>query len=143
MHYGRFAGGEENGEKSTASATDTLYLVWFLLDTTLCSRNNPPHLAASAAASPVRARPLGEAHAIFAGLDRAMHQSGLRRPRPLAARSSFRSQRRFGILPVMRQPAAGRTSTHRPTPPHEAALARRPSAAPAPSSMTEIFGHRA
>src|SRR5262249_46558339 len=77
-------------------------------------------------------------------LDRAMYQSSLRRARPLVARSSLGSQRRFGILPIMRQPAPGRPSTDRPAPPHEAADARGASAA-APSSaltVTKVKGRR-
>src|SRR5262245_8495651 len=47
MHYGRFTIPRERREKFTAFATLPQYLVWFLLDTTVRTRNNPPHLAAS------------------------------------------------------------------------------------------------
>ena len=85
------------------------------------------------------ARPLGEAHAIFAGLDRAMYQSGLRRARSLVARSSFRSQRGFGILPFVRKHLAGGSPTHRPAPAHEAARSRRAPAYPPSSAVTGGF----
>src|SRR5262245_21217829 len=59
MHYGRFAIAREAHEKSTASATLPLYLVWFLLDTTRPSRNNPGILLLQAASRFLARRPLG------------------------------------------------------------------------------------
>ena len=130
--------------KIHSSATLPLYLVCFLLDTTLPSRNNPPHLAG------FRPRDVpigvnghwGEAHAIPAGMDCAMHQSGVLRTWPLVARSSFRSQCWFGILPVVRQLIAGGAAAHRPAPPYEASFARRAPATPASPALTETCGPR-
>lgn len=81
------------------------------------------------------ARPLGEAHAISSGLDCAVHQSGLSRPRSLASRPSLRSQRWFGVLPLLRQQLAGGSPAHWPTPSHEAAHPCCPPAPPPPAKI--------
>ena len=122
------------------SATLPPYLVCFCLDTTVGSRNNPPHLVAFGRRSACsRARPLGEAHAIPAGLDRSVHQSGLRRSRTLVARAPLRPQRRLGILPFLRQLAASRASADRSALAYEAAPAHRASAASSTPSLAPNF----
>jgi hypothetical protein len=81
----------------------------------------------------------GGAHAIPAGLDRSVHQSGLRRSRPLVARAPLRAQRRLGILPFLRQLAASGASADRSAPAYEAAPAHRASAASSTPSLARNF----
>jgi hypothetical protein len=65
----------------------------------------------------------GKHDAILAGLDCAVHQSGMLRARTLVAGVSFRSQRWAGILPQLRKFAASSTAADRAAPSHEAAFA--------------------
>jgi len=64
-----------------------------------------------------------------------MHQPGMPRARTLAARSSIRTQRRFGILSFLRECAASRTAADRTAPAHETARARRPPSVAAPTAL--------
>ena len=100
-----------------------LYLVWFALDTTDFPHHNPPCLL-------LRSREVqkfprcdrwGKHDAIFAGVDGAVHQSGMFRAWALVAGTSVRPQRGLGILSQLRMFLAGGTAADRPAPSHEAA----------------------
>ena len=81
------------------------HLVVFSLDTTGTSRHNsrqrssfgPPRVLCSEAARPnckAGGPSGGKQHAVFARFHRTVHQSAMRRPRPLAARRRHRSHQR-------------------------------------------------
>jgi hypothetical protein len=72
----------------------------------------------------------GKHDAIFAGVDGAVHQSGMFCARALVAGTSFRPQRWPGILPKLRKFLAGGTAADRSAPSHEAASTDCTAAAP-------------
>src|SRR5215467_12394391 len=131
MHYGHPRSAKAVHENPQPFATMPPYLVWFSLDTTLKARHNPRRLAAFWRARQKAALATwGEAHAISAGLDCPVHQSGLCGARALVARALVRSQRRFGILSFVWFRPAGCASAHRSAPAHEAAAPGGPPAPP-------------
>jgi hypothetical protein len=65
----------------------------------------------------------GEHDAIFAGVDGAVHQSGMFRARALVAGASLRPQRGARILSQLRKFLAGRPATNWSPASHEAAVA--------------------
>src|ERR1700758_4654941 len=75
-----------------------LYLVWFALDTTDFRHHNPPCLLLRSRHEQKfpRGDRWGKHDAIFAGVDGAVHQSGMFRTRALVAGTSIRPQRRPG-----------------------------------------------
>jgi hypothetical protein len=77
----------------------------------------------------------GKQHAISAGLDCAVHQSGLCRERSLAARTPFGSQCRSGNLSFLRERFAGRAAADRPAAAYEAARACGTPAAAAKAAL--------
>jgi hypothetical protein len=113
-------------------ATPPLYLVWFVLDTTDFPQHNPPCLLlwARCAQKFARCDHWGKHDAIFAGVDGAVHQSGMFCARALAAGTSLRPQRWPGILPKLRKLLAGGAAADRSAPPHEAASTDCTAAAP-------------
>jgi len=72
----------------------------------------------------------GKHDAILAGLDGAVHQSGMFRARTLVASVSFRSQCGAGILSQLRKFPASSTAANWTAPSHEAAFADCAPAAP-------------
>jgi hypothetical protein len=79
----------------------------------------------------------GKHDAILAGLDRAVHQSGMFRAGALVAGVSFRSQRWAGILPQLRKFPAGGAAANWTAPSHEAAFAD--CAPPAAQATIDFF----
>ena len=122
-------------------ATSPLYLVWFVLDTT----DFPPHNPARLLLRLLGVCQLacrghwGKHDAILARLDRAMHQSGMFRARPLATRASLRPECGIGVLPKLRKYIAGSAAADRTTAAHEAACACRAPAAATKTSLRPVF----
>jgi len=123
------------------SATCTPYLVCFVLDTTGFPLHNPASSLLLGLLRPLGDSQLvccghwGKQHAIFAGLDRAVHQPGMFSARPLAARVSFGPQRWFGILPQLRIYVAGGASANRAAAAHASARAGGTSTAAAQAAL--------
>jgi hypothetical protein len=111
--------------KSTPLEPDP-YILYGLFLTLLASRFTIRriHCFGRTAKANSRVAAIGGKHdAILAGLDRAVHQSGMFRAGALVAGVSFRSQRRPGILPQLRKFVASRTAADWTAPSHEAAFA--------------------
>jgi hypothetical protein len=101
-----------------------------LLDYTSGLAENPRQVHRSGFAARLRT---GGRHAVFTGMDGAVHQPAMRRPRPLAARRRC-SQR---PLQQLRLAAAQRTAAAGPSVSHAAAFARQLSAARSASLKRE------
>lgn len=106
-------------------ATPPLYLVCFVLDTTAFPPHNPPCLLLQARGEEKFAccGHWGKRDAIFAGLDRAVHQSGMLRAGALVAGPSLRPECGTRVLSQLRKFPAGGTAANRSAPSHAAAFA--------------------
>src|ERR1051326_735067 len=118
-------------------ATRPLYLVWFVLDTTDFPLHNPASwlLLSRGDTQTAHRDHWGKHHAIFAGLDCAVHQSRVFRTRTLAARPPFGTQRRAGILPKLWKLPPGCAPAHWAGAAHGPA---RPGGKPAPPAKTTV-----
>ena len=108
------------------SATAPLGIVYFLLTPQVRQRKIPATFsAASWSRGPERKKsrinPEGEKRAVFAGMDRAVHQSGMRRARPLAACSRLRGR----TLQQLQLSAAQCSASAGPTPADASPFARQ------------------
>jgi hypothetical protein len=106
-------------------ATRPLYLVWFVLDTTGFPLHNPAWLLLRAHSETEFAcgDHWGKHDAIFAGVDRAVHQSGVLRAGALVAGASLWPQCGPGVLPQLREFLASGTAANWSAPSHETAFA--------------------
>jgi hypothetical protein len=127
-------------EEIHTPATQPLYLVWFVLDSTAVPRHNPASLLLRAPddCQIAHGGHWGKQHAIFARMDGTVYQPGVFRTGTLAARTSLRPQCRPGILPDLRKFSAGGSTTDRAALAHEAATTGR-QAAIAPETTLDFI----